>query len=454
MDPASQGSFTIPDLSNADLPTPAVGLREDQVQNAVAFLSHPKVRGSSEDSKRSFLERKGLTEDEIAEGLRRPAPQPVRWTQVLLGASVLAAGAYGLKQLCYPTVQRWYENWAAGRKPPAAIEPSEATKVAEAMQAQNAELRETVQSLQAMVKMLEKAKQPATPDSGLSVSELRQELRSFATTLGEFTSAPHSGTAIDKKDIDELKTLMLSVASQSPSQPTEVVAQGVPVASQPGSIRAASAQPAANGIARSLAFTASPGASPATLTPNPTAASPLWQTNPTSSPAWTSNPLGSTQSPAPFSVPPVGQPEPPPHPASYMEVLEMLEKGQTPPGIRTDINDQPPNPAQAPTDSRLQPRPKPWERAAAAKPLTPFTQALAPSATDFPAFPASGATASNGVTITEVTDEAGGSGGSSSAAPAWKPPAVPQPSVKLGRAKSSASVSASSEAGSATASER
>ena len=29
-----------------------------------------------------------------------------------------------------------------------------------------------------------------------------------------------------------------------------------------------------------------------------------------------------------------GAPTPPPHPASYMEVLEMLEKGQTPPGIR------------------------------------------------------------------------------------------------------------------------
>ena len=45
------------------------------------------------------------------------------------------------------------------------------------------------------------------------------------------------------------------------------------------------------------------------------------------------------------------------------QVLEMLEKGETPSNIRTDINDKPPNPAQPPPSSLLQPRPKPWESA-------------------------------------------------------------------------------------------
>jgi hypothetical protein len=40
----------------------------------------------------------------------------------------------------------------------------------------------------------------------------------------------------------------------------------------------------------------------------------------------------------------------------------MLEKGETPPGIRTDIIDDPPNPAAPPPNPRLIPRPKPWER--------------------------------------------------------------------------------------------
>lgn len=52
-------------------------IREDQVQNAVKFLSHPKVRGSPVMYRRSFLERKGLTKEEIDEAFRRvPDPTP------------------------------------------------------------------------------------------------------------------------------------------------------------------------------------------------------------------------------------------------------------------------------------------------------------------------------------------------------------------------------------------
>lgn len=45
-------------------------IREEQVQNAVKFLSHPKVRGSPIMYRRSFLEKKGLTKDEIDEAFR------------------------------------------------------------------------------------------------------------------------------------------------------------------------------------------------------------------------------------------------------------------------------------------------------------------------------------------------------------------------------------------------
>jgi peroxin-14/E3 ubiquitin-protein ligase SIS3 len=46
-------------------------VREDYVQNAVKFLSHPKVRGSAVVYRRSFLQNKGLTSDEIDEAFRR-----------------------------------------------------------------------------------------------------------------------------------------------------------------------------------------------------------------------------------------------------------------------------------------------------------------------------------------------------------------------------------------------
>ncbi|KAL7115257.1 hypothetical protein ACP275_04G173200 [Erythranthe tilingii] len=52
-------------------------IREEQVQNAVKFLSHPKVMGSPVMYRRSFLERKGLTKEEIDEAFRRvPDPTP------------------------------------------------------------------------------------------------------------------------------------------------------------------------------------------------------------------------------------------------------------------------------------------------------------------------------------------------------------------------------------------
>ncbi|KAH0762650.1 hypothetical protein KY290_018723 [Solanum tuberosum] len=52
-------------------------VREEQVENAVKFLSHPRVRGSPVMYRRSFLERKGLTKEEIDEAFRRvPDPTP------------------------------------------------------------------------------------------------------------------------------------------------------------------------------------------------------------------------------------------------------------------------------------------------------------------------------------------------------------------------------------------
>ncbi len=46
-------------------------LNPEQIQNAVAFLTHPKVRESTEASKREFLAGKGLSEQEIEEAFKR-----------------------------------------------------------------------------------------------------------------------------------------------------------------------------------------------------------------------------------------------------------------------------------------------------------------------------------------------------------------------------------------------
>ena len=62
-------------------------------------------------------------------------------------------------------------------------------------------------------------------------------------------------------------------------------------------------------------------------------------------------------------TPPPG--DAPPHPPSYMHVLEMLEKGQTPPGIR-DIDDKPPDPDARIPAATMSRRRKPWEKSGVA----------------------------------------------------------------------------------------
>ncbi|XP_024396097.1 peroxisomal membrane protein PEX14 isoform X1 [Physcomitrium patens] len=65
-------------------------VREDQVINAVNFLSHPKVRSSPIVHRRSFLEKKGLTKEEIDEAFRRVPDPP---SSELATAAAAATGA-------------------------------------------------------------------------------------------------------------------------------------------------------------------------------------------------------------------------------------------------------------------------------------------------------------------------------------------------------------------------
>lgn len=65
----SEGEATIESLEKSVFTIPEP-VREDQVQNAVNFLSHPKVRGSPVLYRRAFLEKKGLTKEEIDEAFR------------------------------------------------------------------------------------------------------------------------------------------------------------------------------------------------------------------------------------------------------------------------------------------------------------------------------------------------------------------------------------------------
>uniref|UniRef100_A0A0E0DUS9 Peroxisomal membrane protein PEX14 n=1 Tax=Oryza meridionalis TaxID=40149 RepID=A0A0E0DUS9_9ORYZ len=67
---ASVGS-SLRDSRGKEAVAAAEPVREELVQSAVGFLKHPKVVASSDVQRRSFLEKKGLTVDEIDEAFRR-----------------------------------------------------------------------------------------------------------------------------------------------------------------------------------------------------------------------------------------------------------------------------------------------------------------------------------------------------------------------------------------------
>ncbi|KAL6959793.1 hypothetical protein U1Q18_039947 [Sarracenia purpurea var. burkii] len=83
-DPKTEASGEIPPTSVFVNSEP---MREEQVQNAVKFLSHPKVRGSPVIYRRSFLEKKGLTKEEIDEAFRRV---PIGWKFVVYSSNLLS----------------------------------------------------------------------------------------------------------------------------------------------------------------------------------------------------------------------------------------------------------------------------------------------------------------------------------------------------------------------------
>ncbi|XP_078174550.1 peroxisomal membrane protein PEX14-like isoform X1 [Carex rostrata] len=139
-------------------------IREDQVQNAVRFLSHPRVKGSPVVYRRSFLEKKGLTKEEVDEAFRRvpdssptsgtsaespvstqvvappnpataaltPAAQPttamvpavvkrtINWYHIVLATGILAAGGTGtvvfFKRVVVPRIKAWIKKVVSERE--------------------------------------------------------------------------------------------------------------------------------------------------------------------------------------------------------------------------------------------------------------------------------------------------------------------------------------------------
>lgn len=383
------------------------------------------MAGSSESSKYEFLEKKGLTKAEIEEAFRRarlvPSSQPVAppppaaappagapppskpWEAstrgpapggpappqkhgLRLSQAVLLLGAAGGAAYCFRNYlepfadavrlalgnapaeepEEGEEASEAGPEGCAAlgagsgdgaaadggeITPARSGKPEEAVEWEGAEeMRASLADVKAMVSDLA-AKSPGPVQLENEIASLREDVQAIVAALKNPTLTP------------------------PPASPGS--REGAPssaLSGEDGSLRSLMSktrESLGGGEALTPATLYSPAA-PRTLSPSPLPSPVVGGSAgvPMSSPNRTgSRPFGpagggdAAEAPAQAEGSAPQTPGEPPRPHSYMEVLEMLEQGKTPPGIRTDINDKPPNPSLEASSSALSPRAKPWERA-------------------------------------------------------------------------------------------
>ncbi|XP_033508290.1 peroxisomal membrane protein PEX14-like isoform X1 [Nicotiana tomentosiformis] len=340
-----------PEATNGSSPTSVFvnsePIREEQVQNAMKFLSHPKVRGSPVMYRRSFLERKGLTKEEIDEAFRRvpdPTPtvtstQPVaanedgklkpsstsppqaalqnmqpasatpsnsmtkmgylshfRWTHAVIAVGLLAASGAGtavlFKKSIIPRLKSWIRKVVMDEEDERDIvkgKPSLAEEAAVAAKAAAAAAADVARTSQEMLASKSEEKRYFEELTSLLNYQVR-EMKSMTSAVEKLEGQSNTSGRIPITELDDRR---ISVTQSRQSYLNGKV----------------------DGDARSVR----------SLSP-------------------------------PASV----EPSVAPHPKSYMEIMAMVQRGEKPSNIR-DINDQPPNPNQPVPDPRVVPKPKPWE---------------------------------------------------------------------------------------------
>lgn len=315
-------------------------IREDQVQNAVSFLSHPRVRGSPVVHRRNFLERKGLTKEEIDEAFRRvpdqspavasgqsstyqdaqgmpstniqtqppakaiqsvtAAPSGVmstmtrrfHWSHAVLAVGFLAISGAGtaivFKNAIVPRLKSWIRRVVLDeddvREKGTAGKPSLAEEAAAAAKAAAAAAADVAKASQEMV---------------ITKNEEKKCFAEFMALLD-----------VQLQEIRTMRNAIAKLEGQSYIAGRNTVREEY----LDGSVRRSLRQM----DSKSEFDTRS---------------------------ARSASPTTSNE---------------PPHPKSYMEIMEMVQRGERPPNVR-DIDDRPPNPNQPIANPSLAPRAKPWE---------------------------------------------------------------------------------------------
>ncbi|KAM7272551.1 hypothetical protein ACFE04_027214 [Oxalis oulophora] len=311
-------------------------LREDQIQNAMKFLSHPKVRGSPVMYRRSFLENKGLTREEIDEAFRRvPDPSP-------------------------------------SAQAPSTTQDGQARP-------SNTQIQATTQIPQA----------PGVTAPGAMVSvgpSLWSRLHWYHAIIAVgvlAVSGAGSAVLFKKSIIPRLKSWIRKVVMEEENNVKEI--DGKPSLAEEAAAAAKSAAAAAADVAKASQemlnskndekryFQELMNLLDVQVKEMRSMGNAIQRLEgadnrgpaPSSNQPYTNGTVEHDSRSAGFSSPPANvEPSAAPHSKSYMEIMEMVQRGERPPNVR-DINDMPPNPNQQPSNPRLGPRAKPWEAAQA-----------------------------------------------------------------------------------------
>ncbi|GAX73766.1 hypothetical protein CEUSTIGMA_g1217.t1 [Chlamydomonas eustigma] len=439
-------------------------LREEFVKNAVGFLSHDQVRGSPVATKRKFLEGKGLSAAEIEEAFRRvpepvtvstpmatavsspqapglvtyvpqppnPAlqqqlsvsapqlpsqqlitsqpqqslvsqvkPEPVRWTQVVLGLGVVAAGMYALQSIAMPYLNNMYQAWTANmraRQEEQERYKREALEAAETLRKVHEQLKVASESMvQAALSIKEQASSNTDMQRLLTdvMAELKAAAKSAADAEARRSSSPiarngsslyqqhppHSQASPYGNGYDDGGFYHYSNGGDSSSvlKPSggwlagggPAVQSGAVIKTGPGLQSASDASWGRRNPGYEPEVTKTVNGSNGHVDPyslqshQPPLAHPGGMTR-SSSAAGTVSPVVHQElykEPYKQQTSASGEPV---YPQSFHDVMDMVAKGITPPNVRTDINDKPPDPTRAASEPKSTPIPKPWERGMAA----------------------------------------------------------------------------------------
>ncbi|XP_059643794.1 peroxisomal membrane protein PEX14-like [Cornus florida] len=322
-------------------------MREEQVQNAVKFLSHPKVRGSPVMYRRSFLERKGLTKEEIDEAFRRvPDPHPTvssvqpdgtnqdgqlrsssntqpQATKTLQPAAATPAGV--ISNVGTLTQSRFHWSHAF-----LAIGLLAVSGAGTAILFKNA----IVPRLKSWIRKIV-----------LEEEDLVKKTNS-TPTLAEETAAAAKAAAAAAADVARASQEMLTSKTEEKRYFEELMnrldMQVLEIKSMSNTLQKLEGQSSTPGRIRQVEQD------------HRVAVTSSRQSNVNGMAEFD---LHSVKSSSPSAS---VEPSAAPHPKSYMEIMAMVQRGERPPNIR-DINDLPPNPNQQISHPRLAPRSKPWE---------------------------------------------------------------------------------------------